>query len=111
MATRIRTICLIHCSLAGAFAGLGLTVTSLDPPAGTASLPSLLADLPEPPDCVIHQEHLGKRFILTDIDAAPCPTIFWACDPHLNFFWQRHYARQFTATASTQRAVREETLE
>ncbi|MYL83380.1 glycosyltransferase [Desulfovibrio aerotolerans] len=102
MATRIRTICLIHCSLAGAFAGLGLTVTSLDPPAGTASLPSLLADLPEPPDCVIHQEHLGKRFILTDIDAAPCPTIFWACDPHLNFFWQRHYACQFTATASTQ---------
>ena len=83
MATRIRTICLIHCSLAGA-------------------LPSLLANLPEPPDCVIHQEHLGKRFILTEIDAAPCPTIFWACDPHLNFFWQRHYARQFTATASTQ---------
>ncbi|MFP5258890.1 MAG: glycosyltransferase family 1 protein, partial [Acidobacteriota bacterium] len=102
MAARIRSVCLIHCSLAGAFADLGVAVTSLAPPGGTASLPHLLATLPEPPDCVIHQEHLGKRFILTDLDAAPCPTIFWAQDPHLNFFWQRHYARQFSATASTQ---------
>ena len=102
MAARIRTVCLIHSSLAGAFSRLGVAVVALDPPAGTGSLPRLLADLPEPPDCVIHQEHLGKRFVLTDIEAAPCPTIFWARDPHLNFFWQGHYARQFSATASTQ---------
>jgi len=102
MATRIHTVCLIQSSYAPAFARLGVRVVVLDPPAGIASLPELLAQLPEPPDCVIHQEHLGKRLILTDLDAAPCPTIFWARDPHLNFFWQRHYARQFSAVASTQ---------
>lgn len=102
MAARIRTVCLINSPLAGVFNRLGVSAVSIDPPTGTASLPSLLASLPEPPDCVIHQEHLGKRLILTDLDAAPCPTIFWARDPHLNFFWQRHYARQFSATASTQ---------
>lgn len=102
MAARIRTVCLIHSPLAAVFTRLGVSAASIDPPGDTASLPRLLTGLPQPPDCVIHQEHLGKRFILTDLDAAPCPTIFWARDPHLNFFWQRHYARQFTATASTQ---------
>lgn len=102
MAARIRNVCLIHSCLAPAFAGLGIAATNLDPPAGIASLPQLLAGLPESPDCVIHQEHLGKRVILADVEAAPCPVLFWARDPHLNFFWQRHYARLFDATASTQ---------
>lgn len=102
MAVRIRNVCLIHSSLAPAFAGLGIAATKLDPPAGVASLPELLAGLPEPPDCVIHQEHLGKRVILADTAAAPCPILFWARDPHLNFFWQRHYARLFDAVAATQ---------
>lgn len=102
MAARIRNVCLIHSSLGPAFAGLGIAATNLDPPAGVVSLPQLLAGLPEPPDCVIHQEHLGKRVILTDVEAAPCPILFWARDPHLNGFWQRHYARLFDAVASTQ---------
>ena len=102
MAARIRNVCLIHSSLGPTFAGLGIAVTDLDPPAGVVSLPQLLAGLPQPPDCVIHHEHLGKRVILTDTDAAPCPVLFWAHDPHLNFFWQRHYARLFHAVASTQ---------
>ena len=102
MAARIRNVCLIHSSLAPAFAGLGIAATNLDPSAGVVSLAQLLAGLPEPPDCVIHQENLGKRVILTDVEAAPCPVLFWARDPHLNFFWQRHYARLFDATASTQ---------
>jgi hypothetical protein len=102
MTARIKTICCIHCALAPAFTKLGARVVTLAPPAGTVSLPELLADLPEPPDCVIHQEHLGQHLLLTDVDAVPCPTIFWAHDPHLNFFWQRHYARQFSAVASTQ---------
>ncbi|EKO40198.1 MAG: hypothetical protein B193_1078 [Solidesulfovibrio magneticus str. Maddingley MBC34] len=102
MAARIRNVCLIHSSLGPTFAGLGIAATNLDPPAGVVSLPQLLAGLPEPPDCVIHHEHLGKRVILTDTDAAPCPVLFWAHDPHLNFFWQRHYARLFDAAASTQ---------
>jgi hypothetical protein len=102
MAARIRTVCLIHSALAPAFARLGVAVTALDPPAGLVSLPELLAGLPAPPDCVIHQEHLGKRCVLTGLDRAPCPVLFWARDPHLNFFWQRHYARLFAATATTQ---------
>jgi hypothetical protein len=102
MAARIRNVCLIHSTLAPAFAELGIAAVNLRPPAGVVSLPQLLAELPQPPDCVIHQEHLGQRVILADTQAAPCPVLFWALDPHLNFFWQRHYARLFHAVASTQ---------
>jgi len=102
MAARIQNVCLIHSHLGPALARLGVRATHLDPPQGTASLPELLAGLPEPPDCIIHQEHLGTRLVLTDLDAAPCPVIYWALDPHLNFFWQRHYARSCSAVASTQ---------
>jgi len=102
MTARIRSVCLIHSDLGPAFERLGVTVTRLDPPAGETALATLLAGLDRPPDCVIQQEHLGKRLVLTGLDAAPCPTIFWARDPHLNFFWQRHYARLFSAVAVTQ---------
>lgn len=102
MAGRIRTVCLIHSHLAPAFEALGVGVVSLDPPAGVASLAELLAGVSPPPDCVIQQEHLAKRLVLTDLDAAPCPTVFWARDPHLNFFWQRHYAGLFSAVGATQ---------
>jgi len=102
MVARIRTVCLIHSNLAPAFAALGTRVVVLDPPAGLASLSELLADVSPPPDCVIQQEHLAKRLVLTDLAAAPCPTVYWARDPHLNFFWQRHYAGLFSAVAVTQ---------
>lgn len=102
MTARIRSICLIHSDLAPAFRRLGLAVTVLEPPAGEVSLAALLSGCDSPPDCVIQQEHLGKRLVLTGLDTAPCPTIFWARDPHLNFFWQRHYARLFSAVATTQ---------
>lgn len=102
MAARIKTVCLIHSSLGPALARLGIRATTLAPPQGTASLPELMATLPEPPDLVIHQENLGCRLVLTDLDAAPCPTLFWSLDPHLNFFWQRHYARLFSHVATTQ---------
>jgi hypothetical protein len=102
MAPRTPTVCCIHSGLGPAFEDLGVRVTHLSPPQGTASLPELLATLPEPPDLVLHQENLGCRLVLTDLDAAPCPTLFWALDPHLNFFWQRHYARLFSAVATTQ---------
>ncbi len=102
MAARIKTICCIHGTLAQEFRRLGLRTFELAPPAGTASLPELLAGLPEPPDCVIQEENLGCRLVLTELDAAPCPTLFWALDPHLNLFWQRHYAGLFSAVASSQ---------
>jgi hypothetical protein len=102
MPARIRTICLIHSHLGPAFNRLGLRVVRLSPPPGAASLPELLAGLPEPPDCVLHQENLATRLVLTDLAAASCPVLFWALDPHLNFFWQRHYARTCSATASSQ---------
>ncbi|EHJ47386.1 hypothetical protein DFW101_1377 [Solidesulfovibrio carbinoliphilus subsp. oakridgensis] len=102
MAPRIPTVCCIHSGLGPAFERLGARVMHLSPPQGAASLPELLATLPEPPDLVLHQENLGCRLVLTDLDAAPCPTLFWALDPHLNFFWQRPYARLFSAVATTQ---------
>ncbi|EFL50966.1 conserved hypothetical protein [Solidesulfovibrio fructosivorans JJ]] len=102
MAARIKTVCLIHSHLGPALTHLGVRATRLDPPRGTASLPELLAGLPEPPDCVIHQENLGARLVLTDLAKTPCPVVYWALDPHLNFFWQRHYARGFSAVATTQ---------
>lgn len=102
MAARIRNVCLIHCHLGPALTRLGCRVTNLAPAAGTASLPQLLAGLAEPPDCVIQQEHLGQRLLLTDLAAAPCPTLFWSLDTHLNVFWQRRYAQGFSAVATTQ---------
>lgn len=102
MSARMQTVCLIHSHLGPALERLGVRVTTLAPPRGTASLPELLAGLPTPPDCVIHQENLGTRLVLTDIADAPCPVVFWALDPHLNFFWQRHYARSVSAVATTQ---------
>lgn len=102
MAARMRTVCLIHSHLGPALTRMGLRVYALSPPAGLASLPELLTDLPEPPDCVIHQEDLGRRLVLLDQERVPCPTIFWSQDTHLNTFWQRHYARTVSATSTTQ---------
>lgn len=102
MAARIHTACLIHSGLGPAFERLGVRTVCLYPPQGTADLSELLAGLPEPPDLVVHQEDLGRRLVLTGLDAAPCPTVFRSLDPHLNFFWQRHYGRLFSLTATTQ---------
>ncbi len=98
----MRTVCLIHSHLGPALERLGCRVHRLAPPGGTASLPELLAALPEPPDCVIHQEDLGRLLVLTDCGDAPCPVLYWSLDGHINFFWQRHYARSLSAVASTQ---------
>ncbi|MEA4858823.1 MAG: glycosyltransferase [Solidesulfovibrio sp.] len=106
MTARTETVCLIHSHLGPALSRLGCRVAHLDPPGGTASLPELLAALPEPPDCVVHQEHLGRRLVLTDLAEAPCPTVFWSLDTHLNAFWQRHYAQGFSAVATTQPHLR-----
>ncbi|WP_428562164.1 MAG: glycosyltransferase family protein [Solidesulfovibrio sp. DCME] len=102
MTARPETICLIHSHLGPALTGLGCRVVSLDPPEGLADLPRLLAGLAEPVDCVVHQEHLGRRLVLTGLDKAPCPTVFWSLDTHLNAFWQRHYATGFCAVATSQ---------
>lgn len=103
MSARIRSLCCIDCSLTPVFERRGIRVHRLAPPEGIASLPELLASLPETPDAIIQQEHLGKRVVLTGLDQAPCPTLYWALDPHLNRFWQRHYSRLFAATACTQK--------
>ena len=98
----MRTVCLIHSHLGPAFSRLGCRVVSLTPPDGVASLPELLAALSEPPDCVIHQENLGRLVVLADCGDAPCPVLYWSLDTHLNHFWQRHYVRALSAAATTQ---------
>lgn len=102
MAVRPLTLCLVHCHLGPELSRLGCRILSVDPPEGVSSLSELLAGLPEPPDAVLHQEHLGRRVVLTGLADVPYPTIFWSLDTHLNAFWQRHYARGCGAVAATQ---------
>lgn len=72
-----------------------VTLTSFETP-----LESILATLPTPPDCIIQMETLDTRHFVSNLDTAPCPTVFFSFDTHLNMFWHRHYARLFDAVAT-----------
>ncbi len=87
----------IDCHHAPALRDLGHRVSAVSPPPGLTDLSAILEGLPSPPDCIIQQEHLGERRILTGLESAPCPTLFIAVDSHLNLFWHRSYGRLFDA--------------
>ncbi len=86
--------------LAGALKALGHTVLDLSPEPGLVSLDWLLGKHGFAPDLLIQHERLGNRALISDLAAAPCPTVFISVDAHLNLFWQRHYARLFDVTAT-----------
>lgn len=82
------------------FTPLGHHVTHVRLTNFATPLESILATLQTPPDCIIQMETLEKRHFVSGLDAAPCPTIFFSFDTHLNLFWHKHYAKLFDATAT-----------
>ncbi len=81
--------------LVTALEALGHQVTVLRLSGGMTPLPWLLSRHSIQPDLVIQQEHLGRRAFLGGLEKAPCPTLFWAIDSHLNLYWQQYYALLF----------------
>jgi hypothetical protein len=82
------------------FTALGHQVTSVHLTSFETPLKNILASLQNPPDCIIQLETLEKRHFISDLKAAPCPTVFFSFDTHLNMFWHSHYARFFDAVAT-----------
>lgn len=76
----------------------GLEVQALAAPPGVVHLPALLKKNnidPDSFDLFVQMESLRDRVFLSGVDTLPCPTVFWGIDSHLNYYWQRHYARLF----------------
>ncbi|WP_027184054.1 glycosyltransferase [Desulfovibrio inopinatus] len=96
-------VCVVSPGLDGYFAGGGEHILVLHPKPGVISIAEECERRKFTPDLLIQQEILAPRVILKDLDALQCPKLFWALDPHLNFYWHRHYAKLFDVVASTQK--------
>lgn len=48
-------------------------------------------------------DNLGRQSLAYGIEHLPIPRVYWAIDVHLNFYWQRHYARLFDLVLAAQR--------
>ncbi|MDR2744275.1 MAG: glycosyltransferase [Desulfovibrio sp.] len=86
--------------IAQALAGMGHTIEEIRPPRGIVFLPGILKRLAARafvPDILMQQESLGPRLYLAGLDEAPCPSLFFAVDSHLNLFWQQWYSLLFDA--------------
>jgi hypothetical protein len=46
---------------------------------------------------------LGRQTLAYGVAELPMPRIYWAIDVHVNFFWQRHYARLFDLVLTAQK--------
>ena len=63
--------------------------------AGIYSAGSLLESLAFKPDFFFQKEHLGARVLFNDLETLDCIKAFWSIDTHLNYYWQRWYAKLF----------------
>ncbi len=103
MPTTAPRVCVVSPSLDGYFAGGGDNILVLRPKAGVVSIAEECERRNFTPDLLIQEEVLAPRVVLQDLEALDCPKLFWALDPHLNFYWHRHYAKLFDVVASTQK--------
>ncbi|MDR1659300.1 MAG: glycosyltransferase, partial [Desulfovibrio sp.] len=88
----------VSAPLAQALAGMGHKIEEVRPPRGIVFLPRILKRLSAGgfvPDILVQQESLGPRLYLAGLDKAPCPSLFFAVDSHLNLFWQQWYSLLF----------------
>ncbi len=54
-------------------------------------------------DAFLMVDTLGRQALAYGIEDLAIPRLYWAIDVHLNFYWQRHYARLFDLVLSAQR--------
>src|SRR5437762_4829824 len=59
--------------------------------------------LPAPPDLLLVADMLGPQALPFGLEDVPAPRLYYAIDVHVNFFWQRHYARLFDLALVAQR--------
>src|SRR3989442_4990918 len=51
--------------------------------------------LPFAPDLLLVADTLGPQALPFGLEDVPVPRVYYAVDVHMNFFWQRYYARLF----------------
>jgi len=51
--------------------------------------------LPFAPDLLLVADTLGPQALPFGLEDVPVPRVYYAIDVHVNFFWQRYYARLF----------------
>src|SRR3989442_2188302 len=51
--------------------------------------------LPFAPDLLLVADTLGPQALPFGLEDVPVPRVYYAVDVHVNFFWQRYYARLF----------------
>src|SRR5881275_2031207 len=51
--------------------------------------------LPAAPDLLLVADMLGPQALPFGLEDVPVPRLYYAVDVHVNFFWQRYYARLF----------------
>jgi glycosyltransferase involved in cell wall biosynthesis len=56
---------------------------------------ALQRDVAPDADVFLMVDTLGRQTLAHGVEHLPMPRLYWAIDVHLNFFWQRHYARLF----------------
>lgn len=54
-------------------------------------------------DAFFMVDTLGRQSLAYGVEELPIPRVYWAIDVHLNFYWQRHYARLFDLVLAAQR--------
>ena len=95
--------------LAAPLAALGhevLDAAALAPVAGPGRLLDvrpLWAALDPAPDLLLVVQDLEASTLAYGIEDVPAPRVYWAIDVHLNWYWQRWYARLFDAVLVAQK--------
>ena len=56
---------------------------------------ALQRELAPEADVFLMVDTLGRQTLAHGVEDLAMPRLYWAIDVHLNFFWQRHYARLF----------------
>src|SRR6185369_1062540 len=56
---------------------------------------ALQRDVAPDADVFLMVDTLGRQTLAYGVEHLAMPRLYWAIDVHLNFFWQRHYARLF----------------
>lgn len=94
----------VNLALAEQLKSLGHNVLELKPGGGLCRLGNEPGVREFQPDMIIQQETLGARVLLQGLEDFECPAVYWSIDTHLNFFWQRFYARNFDLVLTTQKS-------
>src|SRR2546426_1812337 len=59
--------------------------------------------LPFAPDLLLVADTLGPQALPFGLEDVPVPRVYYAVDVHVNFFWQRYYARLFDLVVVAQK--------